>query len=88
MQLQTIPELGNNNISSDLAMELTIKPTVPFESQLIKNLNQKIKQDEMFELIDALDLIHKFRQRLMNYEEYKLVVYKATVPPLKNMESK
>ena len=59
MQLQIIPEIANN--SSHLAMELTIKPTVPFESQLIKNLNQKIKQEEMFELIDALELIHKFR---------------------------
>ena len=40
-----------------------------------------IKQDDMFELIDALELIHKFRQRLMNSEEYKLVVYKMTSPP-------
>lgn len=59
MQLKIIPEIANN--SSNLAMELTIKPTVPFESQLIKNLNQKIKQEEMFELIDALELIHKFK---------------------------
>ena len=59
MQLQIIPELANN--SCDLAMELTIKPTEPFQSQLIKNLNQKIKHDEMFELIDALDLIYKYR---------------------------